>query len=234
MALADTLQSWQESLQDFDFNELDAENIGSWPLVVKAIIWVLVFSGCVFGGYKFIIEDLYTNLASIEAKEVKLRGEYKTKAFQAANLDAYKKQMVEMKQSFGALVGQLPSDTEVPGLLEDITNRGVDNGLQFSSIELKPERKAEFYVELPIDVVVEGSYHDIGSFVSGVAGLPRIVTLHNFVIEPVQPDSGSTATGADLVMAITAKTYRYADEEEVSLQREDRKSRKKKKKGGRK
>lgn len=236
MALADTLQSWQESLQDFDFNDLDVDNIGSWPIAVKVIIWVVVFSACVFGGYKLVVEDLYRSLSSVSSQENKLKEEFKTKAFQAANLDAYKKQMVEMQQSFGALVGQLPSDTEVPGLLEDITNRGVDNGLSFTSIELKPEHRAEFYVELPIDIVVQGSYHDMGSFVSGVAGLPRIVTLHDFLIEPTPPEKGSGKaatpnTGADLTMSITAKTYRYADERDAP-KKDDDDRKKRRKKGG--
>ena len=137
---------------------------------------------------------------------MELRSEFEKKAFQAANLEAYRKQMVEMEESFGALVSQLPSDTEVPGLLEDITNKGMVNGLEFDSIELQPEVTREFYVELPIQIVAKGSYHDLGAFVSGMAGLPRIVTLHNFVIRQINPEGGV------LALNITAKTYRYKDE----------------------
>jgi type IV pilus assembly protein PilO len=115
--------------------------------------------------------------------------------------------MVEMEESFGALISQLPSDTEVPGLLEDITNKGLLNGLSISSIDLQPEISREFYVELPIAIVASGSYHDLGAFVSGMAGLPRIVTLHDFTIRA----SGDNA--AALSMNITAKTYRYKDGE---------------------
>lgn len=222
MAVADTLQSLQESLQGFDINDLDFENIGSWPLVIKVVAWSLVFIACIGGGYKLTIEDALASLDRIESEESKLKQEFKKKAFEAANLDAYRAQMKEMQQSFGALVGQLPSDTEVPGLLEDITNKGIDNGLGFESIDLKSERSAEFYVELPIQISVIGSYHDMGSFVSGVAGLPRIVTLHDFVIEPVKDNKNK------LAMNITAKTYRYKDDED---QAQDAKRSKKNKRG---
>ena len=112
-----------------------------------------------------------------------------------------------MEATFGALLKQLPSDTEVPGLLEDITRTAIDNELVIESIDLQPERRTEFYVELPIDIVVEGDYHKIGSFVSGVANLSRIVTLHDF---DVKPESSVN----HLKMSILAKTYRYLDEEE--------------------
>ena len=112
----------------------------------------------------------------------------------------------EMEESFGALVSQLPSDTEVPGLLEDITNKGLLNGLQISSIDLKKEQAEEFYIELPIEIKATGSYHDLGAFVSGMAGLPRIVTLHNFEIVANKKNTN------ELDMRILAKTYRYRDE----------------------
>ena len=112
-----------------------------------------------------------------------------------------------MEESFGALVSQLPSDTEVPGLLEDITNKGLLNGLSISAIELKKERAQEFYVELPISITASGSYHDLGAFISGMAGLPRIVTLHDFQITNSKKNPNS------LDMKILAKTYRYRDGE---------------------
>lgn len=221
MSFADSLRTWQESLQDFDINDLDFENIGSWPTPIKAITWVLVFAIVVFGLYKYDISDLQNQLASVQVKEKQLREEYSKKAFEAANLDRYRAQMKEMEQSFSALVGQLPNDTEVPGLLEDITNKGVGNGLEFQSIDLKSEKQTEVYVELPIDITVHGTYHDLGAFVSGVAGLPRIVTLHDFKITPV-PNSST------LEMRILAKTYRYSEEEDKP---KPTKANKKKKKG---
>lgn len=200
MALQDSLQE----LQEFDFSDLDADNIGSWPMPVKVIAWALVFIAILALGYVYNISELQDNLAVSQQKEVTLKNEYETKAFQAANLESYRRQMVEMEESFGALVSQLPSDTEVPGLLEDITNKGLESGLEITRIELGGETSQEFYIELPIEIEVEGTYHDLGSFVSGIAGLPRIVTLHDFQID--QQDQGSV-----LIMKITAKTYRYKD-----------------------
>src|SRR5690606_35583466 len=127
----------------------------------------------------------------------------------AANLEAYKEQMKEMEISFGALLRQLPSDTEVPGLLEDITRTGLGSGLEFQEIKLLPEVAQQFYIELPIQISVVGNYHDFATFVSGAASLPRIVTLHDFQI--VQNDRTSVA-GGKLKMDILAKTYRYNDQ----------------------
>ena len=203
MALEERLQS----LREFDISSLEFDNIGSWPTPVKLIIWLVLFIAILAGGYYYHIEGLQVELAKQESKEVKLRKDYEEKAFQAANLDAYRQQMVEMEESFGALVSQLPSDTEVPGLLEDITNKGLLNGLQISSIDLKKETAREFYVELPIEIKATGSYHDLGAFVSGMAGLPRIVTLHNFEIEARNKNTNQ------LDMKILAKTYRYRDED---------------------
>ena len=156
-------------------------------------------------GYYYHIEALQIELAKVEAQEVELKKDFEKKAFQAANLDAYRQQMVEMEESFGALVSQLPSDTEVPGLLEDITNKGLLNGLEIASIDLQAETAKEFYVELPIAISASGSYHDLGAFISGMAGLPRIVTLHDFTISLSGDDANH------LRMSIIAKTYRYKD-----------------------
>jgi type IV pilus assembly protein PilO len=205
-AIAESLREFQESLQSIDLSDLDFENIGAWPVAVKALAWALVFIVVVFGGYKLIVADMQASFDVVASKEAQLKKEFETKAFEAANLEAYRKQMIEMEESFGALVGQLPSDTEVPGLLEDISNKGVSNGLDFRSIALKPEYAAEFYIELPIDIIVQGTFHDMGAFVSGVAGLPRIVPLHDFTIVP---DKDNVSR---LLMNIVAKTYRYKDE----------------------
>lgn len=203
MALEDTMRS----LREFDLSSLDFDNVGSWPMAVKGLIWMLLLMGVAAGGYYYHIKGLQEQLVSIEAKEVKLRKEFEDKAFKAANLDAYRKQMVEMEESFGALVSQLPSDTEVPGLLEDITNKGLLNGLNIASIDLQKESAREFYVELPIAISASGSYHDLGAFISGMAGLPRIVTLHDFRISGTKGGNPN-----NLKMNIIAKTYRYKDE----------------------
>lgn len=210
MAFSDQIKSLQEQIKGFDVTELSLENIGTWPLFIKLLVWLVVFFGIIFGGYKFIISELQVTEAAAIAQEGELRKQFEDKAFQAANLDAYRKQMEEMKESFGALISQLPSDTEVPGLLEDISNRGASSGLLFNAITLKPEVVREFYVELPIQIQATGSYHDMGAFVSGVASLPRIVTLTNFSIKPGAKGAGDSS---GLILDITASTYRYKDVE---------------------
>ncbi len=202
MAFEDTLRS----LREFDLADLSFENVGSWPVAIKIFLFALVLAAVLIGGYYYHIEALQQQLVAEEAKEEKLKKEFEKKAFQAANLEAYRQQMVEMEESFGAMVSQLPSDTEVPGLLEDITNKGLLNGLNISSIDLQREVAREFYVELPISIVASGSYHDLGAFISGMAGLPRIVTLHDFNIKAGQDSN-------NLQMKIIAKTYRYKDGE---------------------
>jgi type IV pilus assembly protein PilO len=202
MALEDTMRS----VREFDLGNIDFDNVGSWPVPIKVFVWAVLLIAVLAGGYYYHIQDLQLELAQVEAKEVVLKKDFEDKAFQAANLEAYRQQMVEMEESFGALVSQLPSDTEVPGLLEDITNKGLLNGLQISAIDLQKEQAKEFYVELPISITASGSYHDLGAFISGMAGLPRIVTLHDFNISA---NSGNTNS---LSMQILAKTYRYKDE----------------------
>ena len=199
MSFAESL----ESLKNFDVNDLDFNNAGSWPGPIKAIVSIIVVALVVGGGYWFLIQDQMAQLDQVKSKEADLKQQFETKAYKVANLAAYKLQMLEMEESFGALLKQLPTDTEVPGLLEDITNTGLGSGLEFKEIKLKPESKKEFYIELPIQISVNGTYHDIASFVSGVASLPRIVTLHNFSIQPQKGGEGIMSMG------IEAKTYRY-------------------------
>ena len=201
MALQDVI----DSIKEFDINDIDFENIGGWPLALKMIVWAVVFAAVLGGGYWFHLKELEIQLSKDVAKEEKLKTEFKAKAHLAASLDAYKMQMIEMEDSFGALLAQLPSDTEVPGLLEDITNKGLESGLVFRSIKLKAETNAEFYIELPIEIIVEGAYHELGAFVSGVAGMPRIVTLHDFSLTPLK--------NSVMRMNIIAKTYRYKNDE---------------------
>jgi type IV pilus assembly protein PilO len=203
MALKDSL----EQLQNFDLADLDLNNIGSWPGAVKVIVMVLVALLVMGGGYYLHITEKQQTLDNAARKEQELRDDFETKSEKAANLDAYRQQKAEMETTFQGLLRQLPSDTEVPGLIEDITRTALDNELTIESIDLEDEVRTEFYVELPIRIVVEGNYHKIGSFVSGVANLSRIVTLHDFVIEPQD-------SPVNLKMSILAKTYRYLDEDE--------------------
>ena len=202
MALADSLKA----LREVELSELTLDNIGTWPMAVKVIVWTLVFLLVCFLGYNYHLKNLGEQYEAARDGESRLRDEFRMKAFQVANLDALRAQLAEMEEQFGTLLSQLPKDTEVPGLLEDITEKGVDAGLTFNSIALEGERAAEFYVELPININVKGAYHDLGTFTSGVAGLPRIVTLHDFAIT-----RGDNA--GQLSMRIQARTYRYKGEE---------------------
>ena len=208
MSLAESLAS----VKKVDLSELDLNNLGSWPAVVKVISCLLLLVVALVLGYNFYLKDLQVMLDGYRAEEISLKEQFSSKAFQAANLDAYKAQMREMEESFGALLRQLPSDTEVPGLLEDITRTGLGSGLEFEEIKLQPEVAQQFYIELPIQIVVVGGYHDLATFVSGVASLPRIVTLHDFEIAPPSEQKGEPVSPSKLRMSILAKTYRYNDE----------------------
>jgi len=199
MSLSDSFKK----LNDFDINDVDFNNAGTWPAAAKAFVVILVLVIIVGGGYWFFVADEYKRLDQTASKEQELRQQYESKAFQVANLEAFRAQMVEMEETFGALVRQLPSDTEVPGLLEDITNTATGSGLELEEIKLQSEQQKDFYVELPISLKVKGTYHEFATFVSSVAGLPRIVTLHDFSITP------EGKGGNELMMQVLAKTYRY-------------------------
>lgn len=203
MAMQDTL----EQLQNFDINDLDVNNIGSWPGPIKIVLMALALVLMLGAGYYFYLTDKLSMLERAEVKETELRQDFEVKAEKAANLEEYRAQKQQMEATFGALLKQLPQDTEVPGLLDDITRAALDNELKIESIDLQDERQLEFYVELPIDIVVEGDYHKIGSFISSVAALSRIVTLHDFELEPQD-------SPLNLKLKILAKTYRYLDEEQ--------------------
>jgi len=194
-------------LTKVDISELEFQNIGIWPVLFKALLCALACIVIAVLGYFFHVKDLYLNLESVSAKETDLRQTYQRKVFEAANFDAYRQQMVEVEESFGTLLAQLPGDTEVPGLLEDITEIGYGSSLEIKTISLQPEQAEEFYVELPIKIVAEGGYHDVGTFVSGVAALPRIVTLHNFLMK-------ANKEGNRLTFEVEAKTYRYKGQED--------------------
>ncbi|WP_339498267.1 type 4a pilus biogenesis protein PilO [Pseudomonas silesiensis] len=200
------LSEWFEGLRKIDINDLDTNNMGSWPPAIKASAGVLLMVLVLALGYNLYVSDLEDHLDLKREEESTLKEQFASKAHMAANLELYTQQMKEMENSFGVLLRQLPSDTEVPGLLEDITRTGLGSGLEFEEIKLLPEESRQFYIELPIQITVTGAYHDLATFVSGVAGLPRIVTLHDFDIAPANPDGGPK-----LRMSILAKTYRYND-----------------------
>ena len=193
---------------NIDFNELDLEDIGSWPVAVKAIAILLACALLFALAYWFDTKKQFAQLKRIQQEEMTLRSSFESKQHKASNLEAYKEQMQTMKASFGALLRQLPEKTEVPGLLEDISHQGLATGLEFRSIRLQPEKQIDFYVELPIEISVIGSYHQLAEFVSHVAALPRIVTLHDFDVRGVDDKNPAGL----LQMNITAKTYRYTAE----------------------
>lgn len=197
---------WIDELREFEWNDLrDIETVGVWPAPVKFLLGLLVFLACAGAGYWFHIKDLQAELESVTAQESGLRQDLESKALLSANLEVYQEQMRVMQETFGTLLAQLPGETEVPGLLEDISFTGENSGLEFSTIQLQSEQEQEYYIELPITITVSGSYHDFGAFVSGVASLPRIVTLHDFSITRGSNSEGENA----LDMNITARTYRY-------------------------
>ncbi len=190
-----------------DINELDVTNIARWPAAARAVIILFLMVGVIFLGYWFHTKEQLVVLADAERKENDLRVIFEKKAEQAVNLEAYEKQLEEMRESFGAMLRQLPNQTEVADLLVDISQTGLASGLEFELFQPQAESPREFYAEMPITIRVVGDYHEFGNFVSGVAALPRIVTLHNISIGR----AGNTGT---LAMNLTAKTYRYLEEEE--------------------
>ena len=189
---------------------LDPRDVGRWPLAVRAFFVALAFVAATgIGWYMFVWDDDRPVLQKAEQDELDLRTQFETKQQRAANLEAYKLQLGEMERSFGAMLRQLPGKTEVPNLLVDISQTGLAAGLSEKLFQPGAEKSNGFYAELPIHIRLVGSYHEFGNFVSGIAALPRIVTLHDISISPAD------AKGAydNLVMDVTAKTYRYIEDE---------------------
>ena len=192
-----------------DLNELDINNIAGWPLPARIFVVAVVFVGVLGLGYWLDIKDQRINLEKVEAKETELRQTFEAKAKKAANLAAYEQQLEEMRESFGAMLRQLPNKTEVAELLVDISQTGLASGLEFELFKPQAEVPKEFYAELPISIRVKGDYHEFGNFISGVAALPRIVTVHDVNVAPKD---------GELTMDLLAKTYRYMEDDEGGAQ----------------
>ncbi len=189
---------------------LDPRDPGRWPVAVRAFFVALTFVGCAaVAWYVLVWNEDRPVLQKAEQDEADLRQQFSTKQQRAANLDAYRAQLAEMERSFGAMLRQLPGKTEVPNLLVDISQTGLAAGLQEKLFQPGSEQSKGFYAELPIKIRLVGSYHEFGAFVSGIAALPRIVTLHDIQITPVNDKGGFD----NLVMDVTAKTYRYLEDE---------------------
>lgn len=204
------------NFQEFinSFNSLDPQNMGSWPSSVKITIYIFVLLLTLALAYFVLIRPLLNDIDNAHAQEESLLNEYREKDSKLRNLQLYQRQIEDMERTFGELLQQLPKETEIPGLVEDINFTGVSSGLRFNTISVQPEVKQEFFIELPISIVAQGDYHAFGSFVSGLAALPRIVTLHDFVIETV-PESETKSEVPVLKMTVQAKTYRYSDQTEA-------------------
>ena len=195
-----------DELRNLDFND-----IGRWPFAFRAIFVGLFFVIASIGGfYYFVYTNQMPKLERAEQEEAELRVQFEDKQKKAANLDAYKEQLAEIERSFGTMLRQLPGKTEIPNLLIDISQTGLAAGLQEELFQPVSELEKDFYAEKPIKIRLKGAYHEFGKFVSDIAALPRIVTLHDI---DISQDRGAEEDSSDLILNVTAKTYRYLDEE---------------------
>lgn len=212
MALQDTL----DQIASFDINDIDWSRIGVWPLAGRMVVWLTAMIVILVVTYIFFVKDLHREFERAAVNERSLKETFQQKAWQAAMLEQYQELMGKMEKDFEFLVSQLPEKTQVPGLLDDIDEKGRDSGLTINSIKLLPEVVGDVYVELPIQISVEGTYHDLGTFVSSVSGMSRIVTLHDYSI------SRSDTNPSLLAMEVTARTYRYKSaDDEIDEQTDD-------------
>lgn len=192
-----------KAFKDIDWNEIELDNIGEWPVIVRVICGAFIAGLVLFFSYSLLVSDEIDSYHNAVAKEVELRTTYRTKYAVASKLDIYRLQMIEMEDKFSQLLKRLPTSNETPGLLDDLSYVGTTSGLTFLKVGWLPEVKKEFYTELPIKIEVVGTYHEFGQFVGKVAQLPRIVSLHDFSIL----SSGEK----QLTFSVVAKTYRYEE-----------------------
>lgn len=206
-----------------DLRSLDRNNIGGWPQTVKIFFTVLVFGVVAFFGWYFYVSSQQDELTSLAGKETQLKQEFTTKQAQAVNLDALQHQLDEMKDMLRQLLRQLPSKTEMPSLLIDVSQTALSAGLQVDSFVPQPEVPKDFYAEKPIQLKMVGNYHQFGTFISGVASLPRVVilTMHDVSLTPEHAAKDGTSTDGQLVLQGTVKTYRYLDEDEAAADLKD-------------
>jgi type IV pilus assembly protein PilO len=193
-----------------ELRALDINEPGRWPLPFRVAAIALVFVAiAAFGIYMFVVKTEFPLLEQARNEEIDLRQTFETKQRRAANFDAYRVQLAEIERSFGTMLRQLPGKTEIPSLLVDISQTALGAGLDENLFQRGVEMQKDFYAEQPIKIRYTGSYHEVGNFVSGVAALPRIVTLHDINIKPSSDDEIDVLT-----LDATAKTYRYLDEED--------------------
>jgi type IV pilus assembly protein PilO len=201
-------------VSNFDLQNLDFNNAGAWPAPVKAVACLLVLVLILGGFWYFAIRDKQGTLETLERRERDLRAEFETKQGKAVNLDPLKQQLAEMEVMLQQMLRQLPSRTEMPDLIVDISQTALATGIQTELFQPGPDVKREFYAEKPIRLRMVGTYHQFGAFVSGVASLPRVVimTMHDIAL---QPRSGQGVAPGALVLEGTVRTYRYLDEDEM-------------------
>jgi type IV pilus assembly protein PilO len=209
-----------------ELRDLDPRDPGRWPLPALAgAVGVTFLVLTLLLIYFFVWQDVRPELQQKESQEQSLRQEFQQKHSRAVNLRVYKQQLKDLQRSFGALLRQLPGKTEVPNLLVDISQTALGAGLQQKLFQPEPEQKKDFYAELPIKMQLTGSYHQFGEFVSGIAALPRIVTLHDIEIKPTGTNGNDASSGGydDLTLTLTAKTYRYLDQDEMDAAQQGKK-----------
>ena len=214
------------NLSEINFNDINIQEAGDWPIAGKAVLMVLVVAVVLGAGYYFLISDQLNQLDTVEREEQTLRQEFIEKQRVAANLEAFRSQLKQMETDLEVLLRQLPTGTEMPDLLENVSNTGKKNGLEFELFKPEAEQPRDFYAAKPITIKAKGSYHQFGAFVSGVAALPRIVTLEKATLTSATTakgaksgssgSSGSSGKGANvnepLTIEATLQTYRYMDE----------------------
>ncbi len=198
-----------------EINDLDPEQVAIWPFEIKVVVAIFIAIVCLVGGYFGLVKSKLPILEAAQNKEIELKQNYQAKYRIAVNLEAYQKQLARLQDDFSSMLKSLPTSNETPGLLDDITLVGTSAGLTFKLLNWQREIPKEFYAELPIEMEVTGGYHDFGQFASEIAGLPRIVTVHDFEV---------TQEANTLKLKVQAKTYRTSmnDESENVTKRQTR------------
>ncbi|MCK2041190.1 type 4a pilus biogenesis protein PilO [Chromohalobacter sp. TMW 2.2308] len=200
-----SLRSQWRQLREVEWRDLDLKEAGTWPALLQAVCLVALFLAVFWVAQWYVAAPRQDTLESLQGREDELLQEYETRAYQAANLEQMRTQMAELDTRMQALLKMLPTDTEIPALLDDISDAAQDHRLAIESIRLRSPVPQDFYIEQPFDIRVRGGYHDIAAFLSSVAALPRIVTLHDFSLSPV-------GDGDTLRLSLLARTYSYREE----------------------
>lgn len=197
-----TIESELRRLRELDWRELDIREAGAWPLSLQLLCHALLFLLILWGMHAYAVSPKIDALAQAKNQERELLQQFESKSYQAANLPMMREQMEALQARMDVLLEMLPTDAEVPSLIDNISETAIDNQLTIDFIRLRSPVPREFYTEQPFDIQVRGDYHRIGAFISGVAGLPRIVTLHDFSLSPVEG-------GETLKLSMLAKTYNH-------------------------